>query len=638
MNNNLNNSSNGISNSNPEYPETSSSSSVVTPVTTSEDNVIPTVVSDNIVPPVAVSEDNVIPTAVSNNVVPPVTVSENNVIPSVVSDNIVPPVAVSEDNVIPTAVSNNVVPPVTVSENNVIPSVVSDNIVPPVTVSEDNVIPTVVSDNIVLPVTASEGNVIPTVVSDNIVTPVTVSEDSVIPTVVSDNIVTPVTTSEGNVIQTPGSNNVIFSTNILTPNQGIPNSITTNNQMNNGLNIVNNTLNSTTQNQLEINNNLVSKSSFQDNTVDQNNSTFFSNNMGNTNVTVENKVVSSQDNQVINALNIEKNQNYNNSIVNSDEELLKAFVGNNYEIISRRKFNFAAFFFGFLYMFYRKMFLHGLLTATVLIIIVNLIDNTIIQGELDIALFIFIGLITNKMYLNYANKKISRIKSTNNQKSIDELKEICSKTGRTSISGLFLGFLVAVVIAIVFVSTVGNSKIFSNLFKNIKNTSEPTDDGGTTNNSNNDKNSGTNDIYEGMLMTDTSVNVLKNFSIVIPKVFKEDSFNGDDQVEYNYEGNNGVFDGCSFSLRAISGYFQAEDLIKQMQNYNASSNPTLVTKQSINGILWSTFNYSDNFGKTYYYGTVKDKKVYLFEYEIEKNAPSVCETYKTQILNSIKTK
>ena len=72
-----------------------------------------------------------------------------------------------------------------------------------------------------------------------------------------------------------------------------------------------------------------------------------------------------------------------------------------------------------------------------------------------------------------------------------------------------------------------------------------------------------------------------------------------------------------------------------MATYYKKDNPTAVTLTTINNIIWYTFSVEDAFGKTYYYGTTKNNKVYLLKYEIEKDADSMCESYKDQIINSI---
>lgn len=124
-----------------------------------------------------------------------------------------------------------------------------------------------------------------------------------------------------------------------------------------------------------------------------------------------------------------------------DDELLKAFIGKNYKKLTTRKFNFSGFFFSSLYMFYRKMFIPGLLIS---------LASSIISNFYPAATLLFaivVGLTVNNMYLKYANKEIEKIKSANPGKSFEELKTICSKKGGTSGAGIFLGILISGAVA-----------------------------------------------------------------------------------------------------------------------------------------------------------------------------------------------
>lgn len=124
-----------------------------------------------------------------------------------------------------------------------------------------------------------------------------------------------------------------------------------------------------------------------------------------------------------------------------DNELLKAFIGNNYEKLTTRKFNFSGFFFSSLYMFYRKMFITGLLIT---------LASSIISNFYPAAALLFaivVGLTVNNIYLKYANKEIEKIKATNPGKSFEELKTICSKKGGTSGAAIFLGILISGAVA-----------------------------------------------------------------------------------------------------------------------------------------------------------------------------------------------
>lgn len=154
--------------------------------------------------------------------------------------------------------------------------------------------------------------------------------------------------------------------------------------------------------------------------------------------------------QNIQTTNMQPNQvNTNQQSINQqpatntseNNELLEAFIGKNYNKLTTRKFNFSGFFFSSLYMFYRKMFIPGLLIS---------LASSIISNFYPVATLLFaivVGLTVNNIYLKYANKEIEKIKSANPGKSFEELKTICSKKGGTSGAGIFLGILISGAVA-----------------------------------------------------------------------------------------------------------------------------------------------------------------------------------------------
>ena len=129
----------------------------------------------------------------------------------------------------------------------------------------------------------------------------------------------------------------------------------------------------------------------------------------------------------------------------NDEDLLKVFIGKNYEKITTKPFNFAGFFFTTFYMLYRKMFLYAILLFLANVLLLNAVNNFIVMFLFSIA----IGFLVNKIYLNYARNKIAKIKLQNNQKDISELIALCSRNGGTSVSNIFLGFLVQLIFSLV---------------------------------------------------------------------------------------------------------------------------------------------------------------------------------------------
>ena len=150
----------------------------------------------------------------------------------------------------------------------------------------------------------------------------------------------------------------------------------------------------------------------------------------------------------------------------SEEELLVSFIGNNYEKITTKKFNFAAFFFTTFYLFYRKRVLAGLLFMIANILITNYITN---YYYIVLGLAVALGFFFNKKYVEYAKKKVRSIKYTNFKESPEELKKMCAKKGGTSVGRVFLGFLfnIIILIAMIFLGVVSSiSTILKGLSEN----------------------------------------------------------------------------------------------------------------------------------------------------------------------------
>ena len=76
----------------------------------------------------------------------------------------------------------------------------------------------------------------------------------------------------------------------------------------------------------------------------------------------------------------------------TDEELLKIFIGKNYEKITKRPFNFAGFFFTNFYLFYRKMFGFGIIIFLLNVAIATIFD----KFYLTLILNVIVGFLVNK--------------------------------------------------------------------------------------------------------------------------------------------------------------------------------------------------------------------------------------------------
>lgn len=318
--------------------------------------------------------------------------------------------------------------------------------------------------------------------------------------------------------------------------------------------------------------------------------------------------------------------NVNNIL--DDSDLLEAFIGENYNKITTRVFNFSGFFFSSLYFFYRKMFVYG-----ILLFLINLLINTLFNQQIVFLLFnILCGFFVNKIYLFYANRKIEKIKRKNPNMSISELMSLCSRKGGTSLGkailGLLLqigvGFLILIIslllgITSIFTSLIFDEEIFPIIDAFIKNISLEKDGE-----------------YNGVIVSDTSIAMQNEFTIHVPSKFQNNSqtYNYD----YKYNSNQGVFNTCQITLEEVSNFTDLNNFMNQMASYYSKSNENIVSQTTINNIPWSWFSKNDDFGTTYYYGTTKNNHIYLLTYKIEEDSDSDCITYKDQILNSIQSK
>ena len=309
-----------------------------------------------------------------------------------------------------------------------------------------------------------------------------------------------------------------------------------------------------------------------------------------------------------------------------DDELVKAYVGPKYDTIVNSKFNIGAFFFTPLYLYYRKLFLYGILVFIVDLLIINFTKFSILTTVISV----LVAMLFSKLYIPEVKKRVEKIKQKNPDKSIEEIKEICAKKGGTSIGlaalGCFInGLLVTIVLILLLV--LGFATVFSELI-NLE----------ADENKEISENENTNTEFNGVFMFDTSINMADKFIITVPAEYTDNSDTY--TYEYSYSAGTGVFDECEISLKVVDGYASGETLIKQMQVYHSknTSDITPVNQVTKNGITWNSYNTTDTFGKTHYYGTTKDNKAYLLTFEFDQDVNTICEPHIDQVLNTIQTK
>lgn len=149
------------------------------------------------------------------------------------------------------------------------------------------------------------------------------------------------------------------------------------------------------------------------------------------------------------------NQNTNPSVntdtnIVIDSELLSAYIGSNVEKFTDGGFSSCAFFFAFMYAFYRKMWLLGITWFVALFIFSNFLPS-----YYEIIAFIISIVLGNKfktIYIKYVYEQINKIIRQNPYSSREEIIEICRKKGGTSVIHILIIcaiILVAFVIAFI---------------------------------------------------------------------------------------------------------------------------------------------------------------------------------------------
>lgn len=301
------------------------------------------------------------------------------------------------------------------------------------------------------------------------------------------------------------------------------------------------------------------------------------NNYNNMNNSYNNQTNNSYDSQSNFNNNYNNQVTSNNSSSNFDEELIKAYIGKNADKIINQKFSWCGFFLSSTYLFYRKMWLIGLL-----ILGINFLATTFLpsfSGIVSLALTLFVGLKFKDLYLNHVGEKVEEIKKQYPNASKEELLRRCYEKGGTSILAAILfaflyGFIVLVVLLALFMTT----------FLGIL--------GGATLESN---------------------NKIEDLSYQVPLGY-ESSYSGIASKTYESSTSDG-YCGISISTTPSTYYATLEEYIGENildSNQTTKIKPTLV---KINGEDWYKISKDDNGSITSYeyYLTKDDETIYEIE-------------------------
>ena len=119
--------------------------------------------------------------------------------------------------------------------------------------------------------------------------------------------------------------------------------------------------------------------------------------------------------------------------VEDNTKFVQAYVGYNYDSFMTGTFNVGAFFFGPVYLLYRKMYLYAFA-----FIFISILASFFFPLVANIVL----GFVVNGLYLSHARDKVRFIKTQNKDLSETELLEKCKKMGGTTFIPVIIYYVI----------------------------------------------------------------------------------------------------------------------------------------------------------------------------------------------------
>ena len=296
------------------------------------------------------------------------------------------------------------------------------------------------------------------------------------------------------------------------------------------------------------------------------------------------------------------------------KELILSYVGKEYKNISMSPFSIWGCLFGPLYYFYRNMYVYGAILFVIYFGITCLafINPWLFLGAYAICL-ILVGLVTNSLYLSFAQGEAKRIALANPKLSQYELQKICAAKGGTSMAGLAMALLINVLSTGVFNKLGGEELI--NQYMNMG--------------------------VDQKLNVDTTTTLDQVIEYAYPSMFIEAKENPGYYIYYETKMINNkeeTFEACGVNINLITGYQTSRALIQHMADTDKRYNRVSDFFGPHNE-RWSLYDYTKEGVHTSYYARDFGDNIVLISYAASNHASEgTCDNYLSEIMNSIKAK
>lgn len=281
----------------------------------------------------------------------------------------------------------------------------------------------------------------------------------------------------------------------------------------------------------------------------------------------------------------------------TEEDLVKAYVGNQYEKIVNNNFSFPTFFFSIFYTLYRKMWFYSLLWFLFYCIVGIIFDK-----YTSILIFIFVNALVavnfSNLYLRLVKMRVHKIEQNNGGMSNKEIIDLCKKKGNTSILVLIIVLFIMLCLVCFIISFLLFSEIFSKT--EIQQ----------------------NNLHTNLLQYD------------IPSGFSSVSEYSNNYQRFSYMSST---DYCAFNVKLKKNYQNKslDDYFKSSIYSSLEDKVSDITSKNINGTNWNLVSISNNKSTKYYLATIKNRDIYEIEYSIYQDDTKYCSKNYEKFINSL---
>lgn len=284
-----------------------------------------------------------------------------------------------------------------------------------------------------------------------------------------------------------------------------------------------------------------------------------------------------------------------------NDEVLRLYIGENYDNITGKKFNTSGFLFSFVYLFYRKLFLFG-----ILVFLANLLLVAIVRNIYFTILFnLIVGLFFNRVYLSYVKTKIKEIEDKSHD--TQDIHDGCLKTGGTSLVSCIVGIIICIFTSLGVLFGFGIVSV-----KSVRDAINPPVSH-----------------FNGVVDFDKNVTVKNALGIFIPNTFINVS---NEIYELEYKKGSGFLGSCYLRIGSLAGFRDSRLFMDEVASYYGAGT---VKEFSSNDIDWNYYELSNGNRDSVYFATIIRRKLYYGEYIVTDNNDEECVAFKKGLFKSI---